>query len=350
MNNPPISSPRRPPLQETLVSVVLPVYNEARVLPELFERIAAAAAGADCEFVFVNDGSTDASGSVLDQMAAADARVRVIHFSRNFGHQAAVHAGIAHTRGDAVVLMDSDMQDAPEAIAGFLEQWQAGYDVVYAIRTGRKEGPVKRFLFDSFHRLMSHVASVQVPANAGNFGLVDRRVALQIASMAERDRYYPGLRSWVGFKQTGIEVERNARYDDTPRVSLSGLIRLATTAMFSFSSFPLRIFHVVAAAATALFVGLSCYGVLCRLLTNQALPGWTSAALVGSFIAALNALGICVLGEYLIRIYDQVRARPPYLIDRTVNMETMPPASGAVENLASIEYAQIAGYSEPVDP
>jgi len=311
----------RPPCEETLVSVVLPVYNEAKVLPILAARIADVLdrGGLQYEIIFVNDGSRDESPQVLDQLAATSRRIRVVHLSRNFGHQAAVQAGLAQTRGDAVVLMDSDMQDAPEAIARFLAEWRAGYDVVYALRTQRKENPLKRLLFAAFHRLMSAVASVPIPADAGIFGLVDRRVARQIVALGESDRYFPGLRSWVGFRQKGIEVQRNARYDDRPRVSLRGLFRLAKTAMFSFSAFPLMIFHAIGAAAALVFVGLGGFAICCRVFTNQAIPGWTSHILTGSFFGALNALGISILGEYVIRIYDQVRGRPQYVVDRTVN-------------------------------
>jgi len=311
----------RPPSEETLVSVVLPVYNEAKVLPILAARIADVLdrCGLQYEIIFVNDGSRDESPRVLDQLAAASRRLRVMHLSRNFGHQAAVQAGLAQSRGDAVVLMDSDMQDAPEAIARFLAEWRAGYDVVYALRTQRKENPLKRLLFAAFHRLMSAVASVPIPADAGIFGLVDRRVARQIVALGESDRYFPGLRSWVGFRQKGIEVQRNARYDGRPRVSLRGLFRLAKTAMFSFSAFPLMIFHVIGAAAALVFVGLGGFAVFCRVFTNEAIPGWTSHILTGSFFGAINALGISILGEYVIRIYDQVRGRPQYVVDRTVN-------------------------------
>jgi dolichol-phosphate mannosyltransferase len=257
---------------------------------------------------------------VLDHLAAVNHSVRVIHFSRNFGHQAAVQAGLRYARGDAVVLMDSDMQDAPEAIRRFLARWRAGYDVVYAVRRRRKESRWKTFLFAAFHRLLSRMASVPIPVDAGNFGLLDRRVVQQIVAMKETDRYFPGLRSWVGFRQTGVEVERNARYDRHPRVSLRGLFRLAKTAMFSFSSLPLMIFHVIGALAATVFVALSSFSLYCKLLTDQAIPGWTSHVLTGSFFGALNAMGIAILGEYVMRIYDQVRGRPAYLVDRTVNI------------------------------
>jgi len=311
----------RPSLKDTLLSVVLPVYNEAEALVELQRRIVRTARemSIDYEIIFVNDGSSDDSPRVLDRLAAGDYRVRVIHLSRNFGHQAAIQAGMAHARGDAVVLMDSDLQDAPEVIPRFVREWQAGNDVVYAVRARRKEGPLKKLLFAAFHRLMSRVATVDVPVDAGNFGLVDRRVAREIASLGERDRYFPGLRGWVGFRQKGVEVERSARYDDCPRVRISGLFSLAKTAIFSFSPFPLLVFNVIGLLAASLFLGLSSFSLYCKLFTDYAIPGWTSHILTGSFFGALNALGISILGEYVIRIYDQVRSRPPYLVDRTVN-------------------------------
>lgn len=320
MNRPGTTDRRRG--EHALVSVVLPVYNEAKVLPVLLASVLASLARAQVayEVVFVNDGSSDDSPQVLDQLAADNEHVRVIHLSRNFGHQAAVHAGLAYTRGDAVVLMDSDMQDAPEAIEQFIEQWRDGYDVVYAIRTERKENAVKRFLFASFHRFMAEVASTHIPAEAGIFGLIDRRVAREVLAMGERDRYFPGLRSWVGFRQTGIVVPRGARYDDHARVSLVGLFRLAKTAIFSFSAFPLLTFYLIGGLAGVVFVALASFSLFCRLFTSMAIPGWTSHILTGSFFGTLNALGICILGEYVIRIYDQVRARPLYLVDRAVNV------------------------------
>ena len=184
--------------------------------------------------------------------------------------------------------------------------------MVYAIRTQRKENLLKRMLFPTFHWLMSHVASVPLPADAGIFGLIDRRVARQIVAMGENDRYFPGLRGWVGFRQAGIVVERNARYDEKPRVSLRGLFRLAKTALFSFSTLPLTFFHVIGGLAMVLFVGLSGFSLCCKLFTDLAIPGWTSYVLIGSFFGAMNALGISILGEYVIRIYDQVRCRPLY--------------------------------------
>ena len=317
---------QRPPLPDSLISIVLPVYNEAAVLETLYEQLTESIArcGTNAEIIFVNDGSSDASPQILDRLAARHHEIRVIHFSRNFGHQAAVQAGLAHAGGDAAVLMDSDLQDAPDAIQRLLAKWQEGYDVVYAIRVNRKEQWLKRCLFTTFHRLLASVATTRIPADAGNFGLIDARVVKRIVELTERDRYLPGLRSWVGFRQTGVEVERNARYDDRPRVSLRGLWRLAKTAIFSFSTLPLSIFYTIGYAALGLFLALTVACLYVRVFTDLAIPGWTSYILSASFFGALNALGISMLGEYVIRIYDQVRGRPLYIIDRVVEHKAEP--------------------------
>ncbi len=325
----PAASNERPPLPDSLISIVLPVYNEAAVLEALYAQLTKTIARCctTAEIIFVNDGSSDGSPQILDRLAAEHHEVRVVHLSRNFGHQAAVQAGLAHAVGDAVVLMDSDMQDAPDAIERLLAKWQEGYDVVYAIRFNRKEQWLKRCLFSAFHRLLASVATTRIPADAGNFGLIDARVAREIVQLSERDRYLPGLRSWVGFRQTGVVVERNARYDDSPRVSLRGLWRLAKTAIFSFSTLPLAVFYTIGYAALGLFLALTVACLYVRVFTDLAIPGWTSYILSASFFGALNALGISMLGEYVIRIYDQVRGRPMYIVERVVEYKSEPIAA-----------------------
>jgi dolichol-phosphate mannosyltransferase len=308
------------------VSVVLPVYNEGKVLETLERAVSGALGEAGCrgEIIFVNDGSRDESGAILDRLAAADPRVRVLHLARNFGQQAAVQAGLEHARGDAVVLMDADMQDDPASIARFVAKWREGFDVVYAIRVARKENAAKRFLFHAFYRVLNRIATTPMPPDAGNFGLVDRRVADAIVRLRDRDRYYAGLRSWVGYRQTGIEVERGPRYDGRPRVSMLGLWRLAQSAVFSFSAFPLAIFYAIALLSMTAFLGLAGFTLYHKLFSGLAIPGWTSVMMASSFFGAINSLGIAVLGEYVLRIYDQVRSRPLYLVDRRVNFPDDP--------------------------
>lgn len=312
---------RKKALEDVLVSIVLPVYNEGKVLEELFQQIADALAPCKCsyEIIFVNDGSSDNSSVILDHLAEDYPNVRVLHLSRNFGHQAAVQAGLAHAAGDAIAVMDSDMQDAPSAIPCFLEKWKEGFDVVYAIRITRKEGCVKRFLFHSFYRILNTISEIPIPLDTGNFGLIDRSVADEIVNLFDRDRYYPGLRSWVGFHQTGIEVERVERYDSRPRVSPYGLWRLAKSAIFSFSSVPLALFYLIAFICTAAFLGTILFTLYHRFFTGLAIPGWTSILMAVSLFGALNALGVGIIGEYLIRIYDQVRNRPIFIIARKTN-------------------------------
>jgi glycosyltransferase involved in cell wall biosynthesis len=194
------------PLEEATVTVVLPLSNEERVLRTLERSITEAIRSCGCrpEIIFVNDGSRDESSEILDELAAAHPHVRVRHLSRNFGHQAVLQAGLEHASGDAIVVMDADLQDDPAGIPRLLQRWQEGYDIVYAVRYGRKEGLLKRCLFFAFYRLLRHISGIVIPVDAGNFGLVDRRAAREIAQLMDRDRYDAGLRSWVGFKQVGV--------------------------------------------------------------------------------------------------------------------------------------------------
>lgn len=313
--------PIRQPTEQTTVSVVLPVFNEVAVIDELLQQVSHALKSVGCryEIIFVNDGSTDGSTEKLEQIAVGQQDIRIIHFSRNFGHAAAVQAGLEHAAGDAVIVMDSDLQDSPKAIKDFVEKWQDGYDVVFAERTKRKESLWKRALFYSFYRLLNLISNIPIPSDAGNFGLMDRRVVQCVNGLGDSDRYFPGLRRWAGFRQTGVVVERGQRYDDNPRVSLKGLFKLAKSAIFSFSSFPLMMFYGIAAISGSAFFVCMVFVLYHRFVTGYAVPGLTLTVMVGSFFGALNALGISILGEYVIRIYDQVRNRPPYVVARQIN-------------------------------
>lgn len=321
----------RPRLEDALISVVLPLYNESAALTRLHGLVSKALETCGCrrEIIFVNDGSTDGSDQVLDLLASLDPNVRVLHLSRNFGHQAAVQAGLMYSRGDAVIVMDSDLQDDPASLPALIKAWHDGYDVVYAVRHKRKENAVKRALFYAFYRLLNVVSRTPLPEDAGNFGLVDHRVAECIVSMPEADRYYSGLRGWVGFRQTGVPVERLARHDDHPRVSFLGLVRLAKTALFSFSTVPLGMFYAISVISMLVCVACMSYTLYYRIFTIHAVPGWTSIVIVGSFFGALNALGIGVLGEYVVRIYDQVRGRPKFIVARETRGGKQTPDSQA---------------------
>jgi dolichol-phosphate mannosyltransferase len=300
-----------------LVSVVLPVYNESTILETLQNQIDAGMVRAGCrwEVVYVNDGSSDESGSILRRIALSRPHVRCVHLSRNFGHQSAIHAGLAHADGDAVILMDSDLQDDPSRLVDFVNAWRDGIDVVYAVREKRKEAWWKQWLFLGFYRLLNRISDTPIPLDAGAFGLMDRRVVQEVLKLGEVERFFPGLRSWVGFRQKGIVVERCARHDDKPRVSLRQLFKLAQSAIFGFSRFPLFIFYAI--SLVSLTVALAClsYALISKWHTGLAIPGWASTVVLASLFGGLNALGIAVLGEYVVRIHQQVLGRPSYIID-----------------------------------
>ena len=332
--------------RSVVISVVLPVFNEVAILNELTRQIVEVMQDEFLQFeiVYVNDGSKDGSREQLNALAAANDRIVVVHLSRNFGHQPAVQAGLEYCSGDVVIVMDSDLQDDPKAIPRFLDQWESGYDVVYAQRFNRKENAGKRFLFYSFYRVLNSIADSPIPADAGNFGLMDRKVVDALLKLPECDRFFPGLRSWAGFNQTGISVERAARHDDHPRVSLKGLFRLAKTAIFSFSGFPLKFFYVIAGISACVCGGSIGFVLWHKMMTGLAIPGWASMIITASFFGALNALGISILGEYVIRIYDQVRSRPVYVADSVKNRLQFPggsdsaPASRTHESVDRLEF------------
>lgn len=301
-----------------IVSIVLPVFNEASILETLQERIDAGLAKTGCrrEVIYVNDGSTDGSGEILSRMAREQSQIRCVHLSRNFGHQSAIHAGLAHARGDATIIMDSDLQDDPGRLADFVRAWQGGADVVYAIREKRKEAWWKQVLFSGFYRLLNGISETPIPIDAGAFGLMDRRVVQEILNLGEVDRFLPGLRSWVGFRQQGIVVERCARHDDKPRVTLRQLFKLAQSAIFGFSRFPLFIFYAISLISLAVSASCLTYALISKWHTGLAIPGWASTVVLSSLFGGLNALGIAVLGEYVIRIHQQVLGRPGFIVDR----------------------------------
>jgi dolichol-phosphate mannosyltransferase len=313
----------RPSLQKATVSIVLPLLNEESVLPRLLSDLKRILSDVGCRWniVLVNDGSTDGSVELIDAMAFADRRLKVVHLSRNFGQQPAVQAGLAYADGDAIIFMDSDGQDDPNALREMIHRWLDGDDVVYAVRFGRKEGIFKRALFKAFYGVLHRISAIKIPRDAGNFSLVDRRVADLLMRMDENDRYLPGLRSWIGFRQSALPVERLARHDQQPRVSIFGLLRLAKNALFGFSRVPLQAFYGLAFIAGLVCVASIGFTLYHRFVSGQAVPGWTSITSITAFFGAMNALGIAILGEYVSRIYDQVRNRPAFIVDRTCNLD-----------------------------
>lgn len=305
---------------EFVLSIVAPVYNEAQGIEgfvrEVREHTAALDTQGRVELVLVNDGSADGTGAILDHLAAAvPGEIRVVHLARNFGHGAAVAAGLDYARGDAVILMDADFQDDPAAFAPLLDQWKAGYDVVYVERASRRENPLARGAFWLFYRLFKWVAATQSPLDAGTFGLMDRRVVDQLGKLPERNRYLPGLRAWVGFRQTGVPIPRRARYDRHTRVGLRGLWTLGMNAIFSFSYVPLFVFRIAGVLSMLLSLILIAVAIYLHLSRNDVGP-WPAILAATSFLGGINLFGIGLLGEYIARIYDEVKCRPVYVVDR----------------------------------
>jgi len=302
------------------LSVVAPVYNEAEgitgFVAEVRERLAALEQPGRCELVLVNDGSTDGSAELLDRLAAEfPGEIRVVHLARNFGHGPAVAAGLDHAEGDVVILMDADYQDDPAAFAPLLEKWREGFDVVYVERASRQENPVSRGIFWLFYRVFDWIADTKSPMDAGNFGLMDRRVVAQLTQLPERNRYLPGLRAWVGFRQTGVSVPRRARYDSSTRVGLRGLWTLGMNAVFSFSYVPLFVFRIAGVSSIGLSVVLVLYALGNKLMGHD-LGASSSILIATSFLGGINLFGVGLLGEYIARIYDEVKCRPVYVVDR----------------------------------
>jgi len=300
------------------LSIVVPVYNEEEVLPSFFARVAALLTSlpAATEIVFVDDGSRDGTPDVLARIAQGDPRVRVIGLTRNFGHQAALSAGLDHCTGDAVVLIDADLQDPPELIADFFAKWEEGYEVVFGLRRRLEEGAVKRLVYHAFYRILRALASVEIPLDTGDFCLMDRRVVDDVRRLPERTRFLRGLRSWVGPRQIGIEYARQARRQGESKYSLAKLFKLAFDGIVSFSTAPLKL---------ALFLGLlvSTIGfvsiaviVYLRLSHRFELPGWASLMVIVLFLGGIQLTTIGIVGEYVARIYEEVKRRPLYMVGR----------------------------------
>jgi glycosyltransferase involved in cell wall biosynthesis len=303
----------------TRLSVAIPLYNEQEVLPELLRRVGAVLdgiPGGPHEILIVDDGSTDRTPTLLDAAVNLDPRLVVVTLSRNFGHQAALTAALDHARGDAVVLMDGDLQDPPEAIPMFLAQHAAGYDVVYAQRTQRKESWPLRISYFLFYRLLFWLADLRLPLDAGDFGLMSRRVVDQITAAPEHNRYLRGLRVWAGYKQIGVPVERDARVAGTSKYSALKLLRLASDGIFAFSIVPLRAAAIVGAVAIALSILFALYALYARIVLNQSPVGFTAITILVTFLSGVNILFVGVIGEYVGRIYEEVKARPIYIVER----------------------------------
>lgn len=300
------------------ISLAIPVFNEEAVLPELLTRVAQvldAIPGGPHEVVFVNDGSRDRSQAMLEAAAAADPRFVVVQFSRNFGHQAALSAALDQVTGDAVLTMDADLQDTPEVLPALLARLDEGFDVVVVRRVARKESLWKRAGYHVAYRLIARMSDVPIGVDAGDFALMSRRVVNALVALPERERYLRGLRSWVGFRQATVEVPRAARAAGETKYSLARLMSLALDGAFSFSVVPLRISAAIGFTAFLGALLFSVYAVYARVVLGQSPQGFTALFVAGTFLAGVVLIAIWIIGEYVGRIYAEVKRRPIYVID-----------------------------------
>ena len=298
-------------------SIVVPVFNEVEILPELYHRVSGVMddLGEPWELVIVDDGSSDGSTEGIRALAEKDKRVRPVIFARNFGHQIAITAGLDYARGQATVIMDADLQDPPEVIPELVDRWREGYEVVHGVRTYREgETPFKKFTAALFYRLINRITDIDIPLNVGDFRLLDRKAVDTINSMRERHRFPRGMAAWIGFRQVGVSYQRAARTVGKTKYPFSKMLRLALNAVTGFSYFPLQIatyFGFVCAGLSVLAISLV---ILLRLMGNQAFFGQATTLIAIFFLGGVQLISLGILGEYIGRIYDEVKGRPLYIV------------------------------------
>ncbi len=312
-----------------LISIVAPVYNEEAVLAMLYERVRAVldGTGEQWELILVNDGSRDRSAEVIAQLHARDPRVKGISFSRNFGFQIAATAGLDHAGGDAVILTDADLQDPPEVYPAMLAKWREGYDVVYGVRASRQgETWFKLTTAKLFYRLIHRITSINIPLDTGDFRLMDRRVINSLRGMNERNRFLRGMVPWIGFRQIGVEYNREARYAGEAKfTSVKKMLPFALDAITSFSYFPLQLATILGFVIAGISVVAILAVVLVRLLgPHEPLLGQATTLVAVLFLGSVQLISLGIIGEYLGRIYDEVKGRPLYLIQESWGLEDSP--------------------------
>ena len=312
-----------------MISLVVPAYNEESGMEELYRRVCAAAEswGEEFELVVVDDGSGDRTLAVLESLAAADRRVKVVSFSRNFGHQAAVSAGLVHSQGGTVAVIDADLQDPPETLLPFIQKIREGWDVVYAIRTKRKEGILKRACYSLYYRLLRNLASLDIPLDAGDFCVMSREVVDAINRLPERNRFVRGLRTWVGYRQMGLAYERQARFAGEPKYTLAKLARLASDGIVNFSYRPLQWIMAMGIAIAALSISGGLFVILMYVgnwtlfgFNPREARGWTSLVFILLFSSGTQLICLGIMGEYIGRLFEEVKQRPAWLVKRRINI------------------------------
>ena len=301
-----------------LLSVIIPVYNEEEIVAETYRVLEEELKDVEHELIFVNDGSQDKTREILEGLLPNNPNNRIINFSRNFGHQAAFSAGIDYATGDAVVIIDGDLQDPPALIHEMLTKWREGYQVVYAQRNKRKgETIFKRFSAFCFYRIIGKMTNIEIPPDTGDFRLMDRCVVDQLKNLPERSRFLRGLVCWVGFKKIGIKYDRAERTAGKSKYPLKKMLHLASNGITGFSSAPLKISFFMGLLATLIAFGVLVWSILERILSPATtVPGWASLMTAIVFFGGVQLITIGILGEYIGRIYDEVKQRPLYIEDK----------------------------------
>ncbi|MGD8404078.1 MAG: glycosyltransferase family 2 protein [Anaerolineales bacterium] len=298
-------------------SVVAPVYNEIAILPEFYQRVKKVmdSTGEEWELLLVDDGCTDGSTEKIRELTGMDKRVRPVIFARNFGHQIAITAGWDYARGEAVVTIDSDLQDPPEVILDLIEKWKEGYEVVYAVRTEREgESWFKLWTASLFYRLIYRITDVKIPLDTGDFRLMDRKVVNVINTMRERHRFPRGMSAWVGFKQIGVDYKRAARQAGETKYPFRKMLRLALNAVTSFSYFPLQVATYVGFVAAGLAILAIPIVIYMRVTGSQAFYGQATTLISVLFLGGVQLISLGILGEYIGRLYDEAKGRPLYIV------------------------------------
>jgi dolichol-phosphate mannosyltransferase len=327
-----------------LLTVVIPCYNEESVIETTYNRICEVLGSGEFRLqpLFINDGSEDGTERILDEISVSDTRVKVVTLARNFGHQAAVSAGLANADGDAVAVIDADLQDPPEIVLEMLDRWREGFDVIYGIRTKRKEAIWKRSCYALFYRIFKWVSFIDAPLNAGDFSLIDKQVLLQVNRLPEKNRVYRGLRAWLGFKQIGVYYERQRRAAGVTKYSFFRLAKLAADGIFNFSTVPLTVVFILGllmsissltAAVAVFFVRIFNISIFGLYLRDA--QGFASIILIALLIGGIQLICTGILGEYIGRIYQEVKSRPPYIVRQSQSRHPAPTREGPPTGMRS---------------
>ena len=307
------------------ISIVIPMYYEEQVAEECYKRVTnvlKSIENYDYEIIFINDGSKDKTLDILEKLAQNDGKVKVISFSRNFGHQAAVTAGLKYVSGDAVIIMDADLQDPPELIPDMLKYWENGYDVIYGKRKKREgESVFKLLTAKVFYETLNKLSDVEIPKDTGDFRLVDKKVVDVINNLPEHNKFLRGLFSWVGFKQYAYEYERKERVAGKTKYPLKKMIKLAKDGIFSFSTKPLKIVGGLGIISVIISIVILVYAILSYAYNwNNLTAGWTSMMCTVTFLGGVILISLWMIGEYIGRIYEETKQRPQYIIEKTINI------------------------------